>query len=103
MHAAFEIKCTLQRKVHVEGNKINPKYNSFEMSIPVKQIPIDSAFIDKYMKIDIPYAKAGDSIFIAVAKAHNFPIITEDKGMIKVAKEAELEVYTINDALSSLK
>ena len=100
-HAWFEVQCSLQ-KLSEQGGYIGPTFGG-EMKYPVELINIDEAFIKKYQMADIPYIKAGDYIFLAVAKIENIPIITSDKEMLKKAKIAGIEAYHINDLVDEIK
>lgn len=91
-HGWYEVQCTLQRLIvekRFVGRAIQGKMNS-----SVELIHIDQPFIQKYAMADIPYIKAGDHIFIAVAKVNGWPLITSDSKMVKVAKQCSIRVYS---------
>ena len=56
-------------------------------------IHIDELFIEKYAMADIPHIKAGDHIFVAMAKVSNCPLITSDAKMITISKECGVRVF----------
>jgi len=96
-HGWFEVQCTLQR-LRNEGKYVAPEIDGHQQ-YPLKLIHIDEKFISKYAMADIPYIKAGDHIFLAVAKVNNISLITSDGNMIKVAKAAGVSVFTPAEAL----
>lgn len=90
-HGWFEVECNLK------WLKKNARFNGpaicGRMNYPVELIHIDDKFIKKYSMVDIPYIKAGDHIFIVVAKENNLPLITSDEKMIGVSKKCGIQVY----------
>jgi uncharacterized protein YacL len=44
--------------------------------------------------VDIPHIKAGDHIFVAVAKVDSIPLITNDGKMNEVAKQCGVQVFS---------
>lgn len=100
-HGWFEVQCTLQR-LRNEGKFVGPKIDE-KQQYPLKLIHIDEKFISKYAMADIPYIKAGDHIFLAVAKVNNVSLITSDGNMIKIAKAAGVSVFTPAEALLEIQ
>lgn len=103
MHVMFELSCTLK----------NIKQNDFKnSSMPYSQeyteqsgfkifpVPIDEAFFESYLNVELPYIKAGDFIFLCMAKKDNSILITEDKKLLKKAKDVNVEVYNINEFIN---
>ena len=92
-HAVFEIWCTGKRLAKIDktfqGGAINNKFN-----YPIDVLYIDEVFLKKYGNVELKHIKAGDHIFLVVAKLDNYPLITLDSKMIKVAKAEGIEVYT---------
>ncbi len=101
MHGFFEIKCALQRISQVEGKTVTSPYDSELKGLNIRPQPIDHKFIENYYDVDIPYAKAGDTIYMVMAKKLGMPLITRDNGMYKVAKKAGINVFTISEALNT--
>lgn len=97
-HGWFEVQCTLQR-LRNEGRFVGPKIGKHQQ-YPLKLIHIDEKFIAKYAIAKLPYIKAGDHIFLAVAKVNNVSLITSDGNMIKIAKAAGVSVFTPAEALT---
>jgi len=91
-HAMFEILCTLNR-LTIE-NRFNGPIFSNKMDYLIELIHIDDKFIDKYAMVEIPYIKAGDHIFVVVAKVNNYPLISSDSKMIEVCKKCGVNIYT---------
>ena len=52
--------------------------------------------------IDIPYIKAGDHIFVVVAKINDCPLITSDEKMITISKECGVRVFNPAEFMSEL-
>ena len=63
------------------------------MDYPVELIHIDKPFIEKYAMADIPNIKAGDHIFVAIAKINDWPLITSDSQMITISKQCGVRVF----------
>ena len=99
-HAWFEVQCTFQ-KLTKERRFKGPTIGG-RMDYPIELIHIDDKFIIKYAMVDIPYIKAGDHIFVTVAKLNNYPLITSDGKMIDVCKKCGISVYTPNEFLKEL-
>ena len=94
-HAWFEVQCSLQ-KLEDEGRFIGPTIQG-QMNYPIELIHIDKEFILRYRMAGIPYIKAGDHIFLAIAKLDGLPIITSDAKMISVAKQCNIRVFHPKD------
>ncbi len=90
-HAWFEVQCSLQ-KLEEEGRFVGPEFQG-QMNYEIELIHINQEFIEKYKMADIPYIKAGDHIFLAVAKIEGFPLITSDSKMLSVAKLCGVRVF----------
>ena len=101
MHGFFEIQCTMRRLTSIEGKTISSPYNSELKALRIRPQPIDHKFIENYYDVEIPYAKAGDTIYMVMAKKLGLPLITRDNGMYKVSKEAGINVFTISEALNA--
>jgi predicted nucleic acid-binding protein len=71
------------------------------MNYPVELIHIDHDFILRYRMAAIPYIKAGDHIFLAIAKVDGLPLITSDAKMISVAKRCGVKVFHIKELVES--
>ena len=97
----FEVLCTLKRFSN-EGI-FNGSTISNKMDYPIELIYINKEFIDKYAMVEIPYIKAGDSIFVAVAKVNNYPLVSSDRKMIEVCKKCGIDVYNPAQYFKHLK
>jgi rRNA-processing protein FCF1 len=64
-------------------------------------VPIDMAFLDHHPTGDLPHLKAGDLIYLAMAKADKVPLITEDQGLYDKAREAGVAVFKISEYVLS--
>jgi predicted nucleic acid-binding protein len=101
MHGFFEIQCAMKRMTRVEGRRITSPFNAEVKALHITPQPIDHKFIENYFNVEIPYAKAGDSIYIVMAKKLGLPLVTRDKGMYKVSKKAGINVLSISEALNA--
>lgn len=99
-HAWFEVQCTFQKLTNEKRFK-GPTICG-RMDYPIELIHIDDKFINKYAMVDIPYIKAGDHIFVTIAKLNNYRLITSDGKMIDVCKKCGINVYTPSEFLKEL-
>lgn len=90
-HGWFEVQCTLQR-LAAEKRFVGPAIQS-EMNYPIELVHIDKSFIQKYAMVDIPYIKAGDHIYLAIAKTNGYPLVTSDSKMTEISKYCGVRVY----------
>ena len=100
-HGWFEVQCTLQ-KLTAEGKFVGPLIDG-KMNYPIELIHIDEEFIKKYAMADIPYIKAGDHIFIAIAKFNDCPLITSDQKMLAVSNRCGVRVFEPAEFISELE
>src|SRR5688572_11223357 len=91
-HGWFEVQCALQ-KMTAEKRFVGPRIVGV-MNYPVELIHIDEQFIRKYAMADIPYIKAGDHIFVAVAKINDWPLVTNDVQMIDISAKCGVKVFS---------
>jgi predicted nucleic acid-binding protein len=91
-HGWFEVQCTLQR-LTAEKRFIGPAIGG-QMNYPLELIHIYKPFIEKYAMADVPYIKASDHIFIAIARVNGYPLVTSDCKMIEVSKKCGVRVVT---------
>ncbi len=90
-HGWFEVQCTFQR-LSLKQEFVGP-FLAGRMDYPIELIHIDEKFIKKYSMVDIPYIKAGDHIFVVVAKINDCPLITSDEKMITISKKCGVRVF----------
>lgn len=100
MHAFFEVKCTMHRIAHFEKRKVSPPYKSFDTALPFVPQPIDQKFVDNYFEVDVPYAKAGDTIFLVMAKKLGLALVTHDTGMREKARSCGINALNAEEGLS---
>jgi PIN domain nuclease of toxin-antitoxin system len=91
-HGWFEVWCNLKRISSVDRTYL-PPFFAGKMQLPLELIHIDDQFIKKYGNINIPYSKGADHIFIVVAYENQYPLITWDDKMRKIAKKVGVQVY----------
>jgi predicted nucleic acid-binding protein len=65
--------------------------------------PIDQAFFQKYYSSDLPTMKAGDLVFLAMAKTEGTPLITEDDSLYSEAKAAGVVAYRIEECIAAME
>ena len=94
-HAWFEVECAL-RKLASEKRFVGPVIEG-AMRYPVELMHIDAEFIDKYSMADVPNIKAGDHIFLAVAKIDGYPLITSDSQLLSAARRCGVRVFEPKD------
>ena len=92
-HAYFEIWCTAKRLEKIDkifvGRAINNKFQ-----YPINFIYINEEFLRKYGNVELKHTKAGDHIFLVIAKLDNCPIVTLDKKMVDVANSESIKVFS---------
>ena len=96
----FEVECAF-KKLGLEQRFVGPVIDG-RLEYPIEFIDIDKSFIEKYAMADIPYIKAGDHIFIAIAKFNDYPLITSDKTMIDVSKQCGVRVFKPAEFMNEL-
>jgi predicted nucleic acid-binding protein len=99
-HGWFEVQCTLQRLVK-EKRFAAPSIAS-RREYPIRLLHIDKSFIEKYACTDLPYLRAGDHIFVVVAKVNKCPLITSDAAMTAVSRQCGVQVLSPAEFLSEL-
>jgi PIN domain nuclease of toxin-antitoxin system len=100
-HGYFEVQCAIERlKVEKRFNvpAIDPK-KKYRLNL----LPIDDGFIAKYKMADVPRLKAGDHIFLAVAKVDNISLITSDTQLLSAGRRASVSVFTPAEALAEVR
>jgi predicted nucleic acid-binding protein len=100
-HGWFEVQCTVQRLMH-ERRFIGPQIAG-RTDYPVELMHIDQEFIQKYAMADVPYIKAGDHIYLAVAKVNSWPLVTSDTKLRSVALQAGVKAFEPIELLQELK
>ena len=101
MHGFFELTCALKNEGMTSPIRVQRSITE-EAPLQIQPISIDQAFFNKYFDPTIPYLKAGDLIFVTLAKGDNSILITEDNNQYKVAKLAGVEVYRVKEFLDKV-
>jgi hypothetical protein len=83
----------------IQDPKAQTRWPSDEHPIDWHLVFIDDVFIELYFDRELPKMKAGDLIFVALAKGEGRTLITEDGTMLKEAKRAGVEALTIQEYL----
>lgn len=69
MHLLFELECMLMRELQVHKRKPPGTKRITEANpLAFQPVAIDQAFLDNYRNPALPYTKAGDFIFLAMAE-----------------------------------
>lgn len=100
MHGFFEVKCAVHRIMHVEGRQVASRYRSFNSGLRMIAQPIDHKFIDDYADVEVPYARAADTIYLVMAKKSGLPFVTRDGPVLWKAKGAGIRAVNISEALT---
>ncbi len=103
-HAAFEFQAACRRSIRFEGGRHTTHANSRDRSlvVPLHLVPIDTAFLEHYVTVDLPHLKAGDLIFLALARADNVPLVTENQQLYDKAREVGVKVFKVGEYLATL-
>ena len=101
MHAYFEIGAAIQNEALISSPSLLRPSSDITIDAPLRvdPIPIDMEFMKKYFHIKLPYIKAGDLIFLAMAKGEDAMLITEDDEQYEKAKAAGIKTYRISEFL----
>jgi predicted nucleic acid-binding protein len=91
-HGLFEIWCNLKR-IELLDKKYSGQPINGNWIFPIEAIHIDEHFLNKYSNLLLPYIKAGDHIYIAIAKTDGLPLVSTDNGMLRVAKEVGVQAF----------
>ena len=94
--AMFELVAVFKNKLIVNKEQ---KYKEDPLPFKTSMIAITKSFIDEYLDVQLPYLKGADFLFLCIAAKEKIPFITEDIAIYKKAKEADLEVYKIQEFL----
>lgn len=99
-YAILEVKCAVDNERMVSKRGEVSKTFSESEPLNMKMINIDQKFLREYLDLGIPYIKAGDLIYILIAKKHDGILITEDVRQAKVARSINVETYKIDEFLN---
>ena len=83
MHAFFEIMTAASSESNKLGRPLGVGRFDEGFPLPQRYIPIDNAFLGEYvfnpvLTPDFLNVGAGDLIFLAIARKHQCPLVTED-------------------------
>ena len=81
-HAAFEFQAAVRKQV-LNGATQAPHAEMADQSlvVAVHAVPINSAFTNHYGTVGLPQLRAGDLIFLALARGDGATLITEDNDL----------------------
>lgn len=96
MHLFFELECMLMREIQTRGAQ--PKgTDRITANRPFEIEPFRSTSSSS-MRIEnpaLPDVKAGDFIFLAMAKKEGAVLVTSDDKLLKAARKAEIPAFTL--------
>lgn len=98
MHAMFEFKHAWDDEKASLSSEF-PSPNTKDCPLQLYTVWLDATFFNNCYRPDLPRLKAGDMIFVALAKSDGKPLITEDSEMHKKANEFGVDAYTIQEFL----
>lgn len=100
--ALFEVRSALsQAKIEHRLKMANGITKSRPLKIRI--VPIDEAFVERYLDPSLPHLKGCDLVFLAMAKRDGAPLVTEDAKMYEAAKATGVAVYITAEYLASLE
>lgn len=104
-HAAIELMCTLRRSVRFESGRQSPHAAKIPGTLQLKlhAVPIDSEFLDRYPTTDLPQLKAGDLLFLALARAGGVPLVTEDQELHGKAQKIGVKSFRTAEYLQVVR
>ena len=102
-HAAFEFLATVRRSVLLDGatQASHSGMADHSLVVAVHTVPINSAFTDHYTTTGLPHLKAGDLIFLALARGDGATLITEDNDLHNKAPLAGVRCFKMRQYIES--
>ena len=94
-HGHFEIM-RAARKVEREGRFFGESIEG-EWEYPIHLVPLDDAFIQAHVNIELPYAKASDHIYMVYAFRRGYPLVSTDKPLREAANAAGVKAFLPKD------
>jgi predicted nucleic acid-binding protein len=70
------------------------------LQVQLFAVPIDQAFIERYPMVGLPNMKAGDLLYLAMAKADGAHLITEDQELYDKARGAGVTAFKVFEYVS---
>ncbi len=102
--AMFELHHAIRQEQRLSDGKLLTGSDAGEQNgISVELVPIDDAFAQRHLTLDLPEVRAGDLVFLALAKGENLPLITEDQPFKRKASNAGVRVFGIQEYLTSVR
>lgn len=98
MHVLFEVECMMMRKNQLEGG-VGAGSPALSEETPLWFLPvaIDEVFVRRYRDPTLPYVKAGDFMYMAMAKREAAPLITEDRQLYGAARRAGMQAVFLKE------
>jgi len=95
--ALFEIKSAISNKKINTGSVDLRSTITEDDPLVCKFFAIDEAFVTRHLGSGIGYLKAGDYVYVCLAKQENGILITEDNKQYRVSKDAGIETYKLDE------
>jgi predicted nucleic acid-binding protein len=100
MHGLFELQSAIQQERRKGGFQMTTAVPESD-PLAVDAVPIDDAFVARYIDTGLPETRAGDLVFLSMAKKDALDLVTEDMGLYRNAKLAGVAVFTIDEYLAA--
>jgi predicted nucleic acid-binding protein len=101
MHALFDIRSAMlfaKTEAMEKGETVQINEDIGETTpLNLDPVPVDDHFFRKYYDPAIPYLKAGDYVYVALAKVDGLILLTEDAAQYKAAKKAGVNVFNAEE------
>jgi predicted nucleic acid-binding protein len=102
-YAVFEYQSALQEASRDTGAQLSPQAHArHPSSVVLYPVSIDEALIKASAYLTLPYLRAGDLVFLALAAILQRPLVTEDVPLFKKASALNLAVNRIEGYLESV-
>ena len=98
-HSLFELTAAIKNEKQSAPITVNSAVTR-DATLAIRYVPIDAAFFDRYFTLDVPYLKAGDLLFLLLAKGEQVPLVTEDRTLRERAQEAGAEAFAVEAFLT---
>lgn len=100
--AMFEVTHAIRQEKRLSNGVLLSGSEAGEANgLSVELVAIDEAFIQRHLTLDLPETRAGDLVFLALAKGESMPLVTEDIPFRTIAAKAGVSVFGIDEYLHS--
>lgn len=102
IYALFEIRAAIRQEMadpSARSLRVNRALTEQD-PLSIEYIHVDEAFFQNYYREDLPELRAGDLVFVALAKGDGLALITEDEEQRKKAAAYGVSAYRIDEYLA---